>query len=50
MEQLQLDLNLIAELIPEIGPRIKFMSYCKTNFSKNEIEANTSDIETNVNC
>ncbi|XP_067208165.1 uncharacterized protein [Linepithema humile] len=49
----QLDAKLIAELIPEIGPRIKFMSYWKANFFKNEIAANTSieidNVENNKN-
>lgn len=40
--------KLFTELIPETGPR-SFMSYWKTNFSKNEIIASTSDIEINVN-
>lgn len=37
-----LDKKLIAELIPEIGPRIIFMRYCKKEFSKETTEASSS--------
>lgn len=41
--------KLIAELIPEVGPRMIFISYWKTKFS--EQESNTTlDTEINVGC
>jgi len=48
-----LDEKLIAELIPQVGPRITFISYWKTNFPKNKETSTSSDAasaETNVGC
>lgn len=43
-----LDEKLIAELIPEVSPRIIFMSYWKKNYSEKKESSTSSDTETNV--
>lgn len=40
--------KLIAELIPEVGPRIIFITYWKTNFLKNQEPSTSSDTDTTV--
>lgn len=46
-----LDEKLVAELIPEIGPRIIFMRYYKNELSKENTETSKSFCsETNVSC
>lgn len=47
-----LDEKLIAELIPEVGPRIIFLSYWKKNFSQTKETSSVTSLnaETNVDC
>jgi len=42
--------KLIAELIPQMDPRINFMSYWKTNFLEKKETNTSSDAKSDVSC